>query len=328
MIQSKKELIPPCFMMRIFWIFFLVLSFAWDLTPIFAETKKADEQHSEIEITVAVAANFKNPMEEIHHLFQIQNPNCKIIYLYGSSGHLTNQIRNGAQIDLFLSADLDFPVSLYKEGFSLTPPDVYAEGRLVLVSNETLPIGDSLSEILTSKQIKYIAIANPKTAPYGKAAMNYLTQLGIWNSIEGKLVYGENVTQVNQFVFTGAADVGFTSFSSVKSKEDQWKNWKKLDPKLVPPIRQGKILIQPKEPHSLEKKRILHRLSQFIGSKEVFPIFQKYGYEIPVELLNPNANGNTNANANGIANTKQNRNEYNDANRNRNINADRKTKAK
>lgn len=326
MIQNKKEVIPPRFKIRTFGIFFLILSFVWDLKPIFAETKKADEQHSVIEITVAVAANFKNPMEEIHPLFQIQNPNCKIIYLYGSSGHLTNQIRNGAQIDLFLSADLDFPESLYREGFSLTPPDVYAEGRLVLVSNETLPIGVSLPELLTSKQIKYIAIANPKTAPYGKVTKEFLTQLGIWESIEGKLVYGENVTQVNQFVFTGAADVGFTSFSSVKSKEDQWKDWKKLDPKLVPPIRQGKILIQPKQPHSLEKKRILHRLFQFLSSKEVFPIYLKYGYEIPVELLNPNAHGNTNANGHGNANTKEKINEYSDTNRN--MNADRKTKAK
>lgn len=292
LIERKRKGIPRRFMIRTFWIIFLILSFALDQKPILAETKKTDEQHSEIEITVAVAANFKHPMEEIHHLFQsqTQNSNCKITYLYGSSGHLTNQIRNGAQVDLFLSADLDFPETLSKEGFSLSPPGVYAEGRLVLVSNRILPIGISVSEILSSNEVKYIAIANPKTAPYGKVTKEFLTQLGIWDSIKGKLVYGENITQVNQFVLTGAADLGFTSFSSVKPKENQWKDWKKLDPKLVPPIRQGKILIQPKQPHSLEKKRILHRLVLFIGSKEVFPIFQKYGYEIPVELLNPKGN--------------------------------------
>ncbi|WP_167880731.1 molybdate ABC transporter substrate-binding protein [Leptospira yanagawae] len=242
---------------------------------------EVEEHDSGKEITIAVAANFKNPLEEMKVLFQKKFPHWKIITLYGSSGHLTNQIRNGANVNIFLSADLDFPNSLYDDGFSDSPPEVYAEGILVLVSNNSLTSFQNIEQILVSPNTKFIAIANPRTAPYGKVTVEYLKHLGILQSIEAKLVYGESVTQVSQFVFASAADVGFTSYSSVKANEMDWKDWKPLDPKKVPSLRQGKLLLKPQGPITDEKKLIMKQLYELIGSKELDPILKKYGYKIP-----------------------------------------------
>ncbi|TGL75673.1 molybdate ABC transporter substrate-binding protein [Leptospira jelokensis] len=263
------------------------LSLFFSLSPQRAQglTIGSEEQDSGKEITIAVAANFKKPFEEIKVLFQKRFPHWKIISLYGSSGHLTNQIRNGAPVDLFLSADLDFPNSLYEEGFSDSPPEVYAEGILVLVSNKSLGGYRNIEEILTSTETKTIAMANPRTAPYGKVTLEFLKELRVWKSIEGKMVYGESVTQVNQFVITSAADIGFTSYSSVKANEVEWNDWKPLDRKMVPSIRQGKILLKSQGPITNEKKLVLQQIYQLIGSKGLDPILKKYGYEIPNRTL-------------------------------------------
>lgn len=235
----------------------------------------------ETEIVVAVAANFKNPMEEIRLSFLKQNPETKIKIIFGASGQLTNQIQNGAPVDLFLSADMDFPSALYKDGYSLNPPKVYAVGVLVLLSQKEIEKTKSISELLLSENIKFIAIANPRTAPYGKAAVETLESLGLYEKLKHKFVFGESITQVNQFISTGSADVGFTSFSTLYGNEDTFRFSLQVDPKTYSTIHQGVIVIQPKEARSEEQKIAINKLFEYLFSAETKSILLKYGYKIP-----------------------------------------------
>ncbi|TGL44369.1 molybdate ABC transporter substrate-binding protein [Leptospira perdikensis] len=235
----------------------------------------------ETEIVVAVAANFKNPMEEIRLSFLKQNPEINVKLIFGASGQLTTQIQNGAPADIFLSADMDFPLALYKDGYSLQGPKVYAVGVLVLLSQKEIEKTKSISELLSSENIKFIAIANPRTAPYGKAAVEALQSLGLYEKLKHKFVFGESITQVNQFISTGSADVGFTSFSALYGNEDNFRFSQQVDPKTYSTIHQGAIVIQSKEPKSEEQKIAISKLFDYLFSTETKSILLKYGYKIP-----------------------------------------------
>ncbi|MGE8720494.1 molybdate ABC transporter substrate-binding protein [Leptospira terpstrae] len=249
---------------------------------VFAEnpTTPIKNPKSGVEIVVAVAANFKNPMEEIRLAFQKLNTETNIKLIFGASGQLTNQIQNGAPVDIFLSADMDFPLALNKDGYSLHQPKVYAVGVLVLFLQKEIDKHKSISELLLSDNIKFIAIANPKTAPYGKAAVETLQSLGIYEKLKHKFVFGESITQVNQFISTGSADVGFSSFSTLYGNEDTFRYWKQVDSTTYSTIHQGAIIIHSKETKSEEEKIAINKLFDFLFSTETKSILLKYGYKI------------------------------------------------
>ncbi len=222
-------------------------------------------------LTIATAANMQFAIQEITTSFtQKTGIPCDVIIT--SSGKLTAQIQEGAPYDIFVSADMKYPETLHKNGFAAKSPEIYAYGKLVLwsISDEIQPSIESL----TDKQIKHIAMANPKTAPYGEAAIAVLKHAGIYDLVTDKLVYGESISQTNQFIVSGAAEVGFTAKSVVLSPKIKEKgNWIAIDENSYTPIAQGVVMI--KKEHIKEDAL---KFYEFLFSAQSKEILENFGY--------------------------------------------------
>ena len=163
-------------------------------------------------LTIAAAADLNFALDEISRGFRQQNPAIDLRTAYGSSGNFYSQIRNHAPFDLFLSADVDYPRKLAAEGLVVRDSlFVYALGRIVVWVPAHSPLDPAGA--LHSSALRHVAIANPSHAPYGRAAEAALRSLGVYDTVSGKLVLGENVAQTLQFVESGAADVGIVALS-------------------------------------------------------------------------------------------------------------------
>lgn len=216
-------------------------------------------------LTIATAANMQFAMEALTKEFTKQyGINCQLVI--SSSGKLTAQIQSGAPYDVFVSADLKYPTELYQKGLTVKAPEVYATGTLVLWTT-TNNITPTLLN-LKNNRIKHIALANPKTAPYGKAAMEVLTPY--IKNLKHKFVYGESIAQVNQFVNTQVAQVGFTSLSVVLAQ--QKGSWNSIPKDLYTPIKQGIVII--KQTNYLDKATLFYN---FVFSKTGKEILKKHG---------------------------------------------------
>jgi molybdate transport system substrate-binding protein len=213
-------------------------------------------------------------MEDIAEDFE-KNSGIRCEVITASSGKLFAQIREGAPFDIFMSADMAYPESLYKAGLSQESPEVYAYGTLVLWTCKS-GVTPSL-EILRQRGVERIAVANPKTAPYGKAALQVLEYYGLLPILEDKLVYGESVAQAGQFISTGAAEIGFTSQALVRSPALENKGqWIALDQKAYDPLPHGVVILGPKEEHKPEVK-IFYK---YIFSRESRELLEKFGYSV------------------------------------------------
>ena len=226
------------------------------------------------ELKVAVAANLQGVIKVLGKDFE-KKTGIVIQPIVGSSGNLAAQIKNGAPFDVFLSADMNFPETLFKDGFALKEPAVYAYGSLIICSTQNIGF-ENWERLLMSERVKKIAIANPKIAPYGKAAEESLKLKGIWNDVTSKVVNGESIAQVNTYITTGVVDVGFTTRSLIKDAEGKATlYWKEIDPKSYSPIKQGMIIIkQSKESASAEK------FYQYILGADAKKILKEYGYGV------------------------------------------------
>lgn len=174
-------------------------------------------------LRLAVASNFTSPIKKLAPLFE-QETGQKIQLSFGSSGKFFAQIQHGAPFDVFLSADQAKPNKLIAKGLALQDSQIiYAKGALALWSASFTNIDDVNS---TLRQARKIAIANPKLAPYGKAAEETLKQLGLWSALKSKLVQGENIGQTYQFTYTKNADVGFVALSQVLAGDIKGHYWK------------------------------------------------------------------------------------------------------
>lgn len=224
---------------------------------------------------IAAAANMRFAMEEITAEFQrISGNECELIT--ASSGKLTAQIINGAPYDIFLSADSKYPERLYNDGKAVAPPRTYAFGQLVLWTASDTPF-DSYT-ILDSDYIQYIAMANPETAPYGRATREMLEKVDYWDEIEDKLVFGESVGQTTQFIETGTANIGFTSKSMVMAPRFQSKgHWIQIPDSLHKTIEQQFIIIA----NDNQKVEIARDFVSFLDSDTAKSILEKYGYKLP-----------------------------------------------
>ncbi len=226
-------------------------------------------------IKVAVAANVSYAMPKLIKAFHKKYPKIKVQVLLGSSGKLTAQIKEGAPFELFLSANMKYPDYLYKRGIATTKPIVYARGGLALLSSHKRDFSKGIM-LLKEKYIDKIAIANPKTAPYGKAAVEALEKVGLYKKIKHKLVYAQSVSQAVVYSII-AADIGFVAKSSLYSKKMQkYKkgiNWIEVNQKLYIPIKQGIVLL--KNPTKEAKK-----FYNFILSKTAKKIFKDFGYMV------------------------------------------------
>ncbi len=170
------------------------------------------------EITIAAASDLKFALQEIVSNFQAAHKGDKVDVIYGSSGKLQTQIREGAPFDIFFSADIAYARALRKDGFAATEPMPYAVGRIVLWS-ATRDATKMRLEDLADPKIGKIAIANPAHAPYGRCAEQVLRAAGLWDKVKDKLVFGENISQATQYAETGAADVALTALSIALSKQ-------------------------------------------------------------------------------------------------------------
>jgi len=167
-------------------------------------------------VTVAAAADLKFAMDDLVVQFAKPHPTITVTVTYGSSGNFFSQLSNGAPFDLFLSADADFPRQLATAGHTLPDSEfLYAVGRIVLWVPQASPLDVQRHGMgaLKDPSVRHIAIANPRHAPYGRAAEAAMRSLGVYDDVKAKLVFGENVAQTAQFVQSGAADAGIIALA-------------------------------------------------------------------------------------------------------------------
>lgn len=227
------------------------------------------------QINIAVAANVSYVIEELVKQFNITNPDTKIVVTLGSSGKLTAQIKNGAPYNIFMSANMDFPQSLYNEKIAITKPIIYAQGGLVILSSKEIDFKNGLN-ILKNEELSKIAVANPKTAPYGIATKEALEKANIYEDIKNKFVYGESISQTVVYTVT-AANIGIISKSSLfdrnMSSYKENVNWIDIDSTLYSPIDQGIVML-----NNAKDNKEAKAFYEFILSQNAKEIFRKYGY--------------------------------------------------
>lgn len=223
------------------------------------------------EVSVAVAANFTAPMQKIAPLFE-QETGHKLSLAYGSTGRFYAQIKNGAPFQVLLAADDETPAKLEREGLGITGSRLtYAVGRLVLWSKSPTLV-DKQGDVLKTAKFDKLALADPKLAPYGLAAMETLQALGLLEKLKPRWVQGENIAQTFQFVSTQNAQLGFVALSQITPQEGSaWV----VPSHLHTPIRQDAVLLSKgkDDPAALA-------LLQFLRSEKARAIIRSYGYEI------------------------------------------------
>ena len=228
-------------------------------------------------IHVATAANMSYALPKIIEAFHTLHPQIKVEMLIGGSGKLATQISNGAPFDLFLSANMAYPQSLYENGLTVAKPVIYAQGALVLFSTKKRNFSKGIN-LLYQTSIEKIAIANPKTAPYGIAAMEALKRSALLDAIRHKFVYGESISQTVIYA-TRVADVGIIAKSALYSPQLshylEGINWYEIDAKLYTPISQGMVLLKRASVNS--DAEVFYAFMQSDKAKE---IMKKFGYSI------------------------------------------------
>ena len=227
------------------------------------------------EVQVAVAANFTAPMQKIAADFA-RDTGHKAVLAFGATGKFYAQIANGAPFEVLLAADDETPARLEKE--LLAAPNsrfTYAIGKLVLWSVKEGYV-DAKGEILKKGDFKHLALANPKAAPYGAAAMETLTKLGLLTALQPRFVQGENIAQTHQFVATGNAELGFVALSQV-FKDDKLSGGSAwiVPANLHQPIRQDAVILA-KGLHNPAAKALL----DYLKGDKAKAIIKSYGYDL------------------------------------------------
>jgi molybdate transport system substrate-binding protein len=220
-------------------------------------------------VNVAVAANFTAVAEELAQLFEAETGH-NVELSFGATGGLYTQITQAAPFGVFLAADTARPELAIAEGHGVDGTFfIYAEGRLVLYGP-----GRDLSdgEAALKADFSQISIADPQAAPYGKAAVETLTALGLYEAVEPKVVWGENISQTLQFVESGNAELGFVAASQVLGKSDQWL----VPAALHAPIAQGAVLLK-----EGENNPAAIAFLEFLQSDQAVAVIEAAGYSVP-----------------------------------------------
>jgi molybdate transport system substrate-binding protein len=228
------------------------------------------------EIQVAVAANFTAPMQQIAAQFE-KDSGHKAVLSFGATGKFYAQIVNGAPFELLLAADDETPARLEKEGQGVAGSRfTYAIGKLVLWSADPALV-DGKGEVLKTGNFKHLAIANPKTAPYGAAAVETLSKLGLLASLQPRFVQGENISQTQQFIVTGNAELGFIALSQVikDGKIGAGSAWT-VPANLYEPIRQDAVQLA-----KGKDKPAAAALLAYLKGDKAKAIIKTFGYELP-----------------------------------------------
>ncbi|TAK37177.1 MAG: molybdate ABC transporter substrate-binding protein [Chloroflexota bacterium] len=227
-------------------------------------------------ITVAAAADLQFAFREIGDAFQ-QETGRKVIFTFGSTGVLAQQIGGGAPIDVFAAANVQFVDELRTRGLILADTQQpYAQGRIVLATNKKSRLAVHTLSDLVRPEIKWVAIANPEHAPYGRAAQQALQSAGVWEQVKSKLVLGENISQTMQYVQTGNADIGIIALSVANVPELEWVL---IDQNLHAPLNQSMAVVS-----STKHEQTAREFVQFVNGPSGRPIMKKYGFVLPGEL--------------------------------------------
>jgi molybdate transport system substrate-binding protein len=230
------------------------------------------------QINIAVAANVSYAIGDLINEFNKTNPDTKVNVTLGSSGKLTAQIKNGAPYNIFMAANMKYPEALYSEKIAITKPVIYAQGSLAILSIKKLDMSKGIN-LASDSSVNKIAIANPKTAPYGKAAVEAMKNAKIYDEVVKKYVYAESISQTVTYPTT-ATDIGFIAKSSLYSpKMSMYKeglNWVDVNPKLYTPINQGIVIIK-----NAKDNKEAKAFYDFILSADAKKIFNKFGYLVP-----------------------------------------------
>ena len=224
-------------------------------------------------VSVAVAANFTAPMQKIAAAFEADTGH-KAELSFGATGKFYAQITHGAPFQVLLSADDTTPTRLEREGKAVAHSRfTYAIGTLVLWSAQPGTV-DAKGDVLKSGDFKHLAIANPKLAPYGAAALQVMEKLGVATALQPRLVQGENIAQTFQFVSTGNAQLGFVALSQVMAdgKIRSGSAWQ-VPASLHEPIRQDAVLLMPGKDSAAASA-----LLTYLRGSKARAIIQSYGY--------------------------------------------------
>lgn len=227
------------------------------------------------EVRAAVAANFTVPVQKIAEQFQADTGHT-VKASYGSTGKFYSQIRNGAPFDVLLAADDTTPEKLGKEALG-DPASrfTYAIGKLVLWSRKPGYV-DAQGHVLQGKFAR-LAIANPRLAPYGVAAQETLESLGLWGSLQGRIVMGESISQTQQFADTGNADMAFIALSQTLKDGRTIEGSQWVVPRhLFNPIRQDAIVLA-----TAQDKDATEAFMKYLKSAKAVAIIKSFGYDLP-----------------------------------------------
>ncbi len=232
-----------------------------NITPLYAD-----------QVKVAVAANFTDVARELQPLFKKATGHEAVIS-FGSTGKLYSQIENGAPFEVFLAADTRRPMKAEKEGLAVPGSRfTYALGKLVLWS-ATPDLFDDAKTYLAAAKFSRLAMANPKTAPYGLAAEQVLKHMGVYPQVAPKLVRGDSIAQAFQFVATGNAQLGFVAYSQVRAwKDKQGTEWVVPDDHYAP-IAQAAVLLKKGEANPAAQA-----FMAFLRSDTAHKVILDYGY--------------------------------------------------
>lgn len=233
-------------------------------------------------LAICAASDLKFALDDLLRDFRTLEPNVTVTATYGSSGNFYQQLKQRAPFDVYLSADIEYVRKLNNEAL-LVPGSLfpYAEGRLVVwARNESkLELGVDGKSGLTDPSVNKIAVANPQTAPYGRAAVAALKTLGVYEQLESKLVQGENIAQTAQYVESGAADIGLIALSLATAPAMKDKGRYVVVPNnAYPKLEQaGAVLSWAKSPEAAEK------FCKFLRSADAREKLRQYGFTTPEE---------------------------------------------
>jgi molybdate transport system substrate-binding protein len=237
---------------------------------------------STAQLTIAAASDLKFALDEILIDFRKNEPGLNVQVSYGSSGQFYSQLLNQAPFDLYLSADLDYVRKLSEAGKIVPGSEFqYAEGRIVVwVRNDSkLDLAGDGTKALQDPAVKKIAVANPQHAPYGRAAVAALKHFQLFDQLESKLVYGENIAQTAQFVESGAADVGIIALSLATAPALKEKGRDvAVPPTAHPPLLQGGAIL-----NWAQDRAAAERLRAMLVGPVGRAVLQKYGFVVPGE---------------------------------------------
>lgn len=231
------------------------------------------------QVNVAVAANFLNTLRALATIFE-QKTGDRLLISAGSTGKLYAQLHHGAPFDVFLAADDKHPALLEEEGLALLGRrTTYAVGRLVLWSGHPMPLRSLKkggAQMLQQPDIRHIAIANPATAPYGRAAYQVLDTMGLWDTLKPRIVQGEDVGQVFQFVASGNAQLGFVALAQIRNPKNTFsKDYWLVPVELYDPIMQDMVLLK-----KAENNHAAHAFVAFMQTAQARTLIQQAGYKV------------------------------------------------